>query len=88
VLSGDDEILYLRAIEVRARRIVECAGEEGWLSDEGDAGDKTPSQRAVNDLAGILLHYHFDGDGCLTSCRDAVWAARRSSGQAGPLATR
>jgi hypothetical protein len=65
VPSGDDEILYLRAIEVRAREIVERAREEGWLSHEADPGDTTPLQRAVNDLAGILLHYHFDGDGCL-----------------------
>jgi hypothetical protein len=71
VLSDDDEIRYLRAVELRAREIVERANDEGWLSYAPDPDDATSLRRAVSQLAGILRHYHFDGDGCLDDLRCA-----------------
>lgn len=60
-----DESDYQRRVELLARELISRAHDEGWLSDEHDAGDATPLQRAVAEIAKTLRHYHFEGDGCL-----------------------
>ncbi|GGL34340.1 hypothetical protein [Planomonospora parontospora] len=56
---------YLRHIEHLAREIVNVASAEGWLTYAEDPAEATLLQRAVNETARQLRHYHFDGDGCL-----------------------
>ncbi|GGL48382.1 hypothetical protein [Planomonospora parontospora] len=56
---------YLRHIEHLARKIVNAASAEGWLTYADDPAEATPLQRMVNETARQLRHYHFDGDGCL-----------------------
>jgi len=56
---------YLRQVELLAIDVVERAAAEGWLSYRAEPEGATPLQRAVNELARHLRHYHFDGDGCL-----------------------
>jgi hypothetical protein len=61
-LSEDD---HLRQVDLLARDVADAANDEGWLSYAPDPGDATPLQRAVNELARALRHWHFQGDGCL-----------------------
>ncbi|MCW2942670.1 MAG: hypothetical protein JWN00_5655 [Actinomycetia bacterium] len=60
-----DEHDYLRRLELLARDVVGRALDEGWVSYPPDPQDATPLQRAVNELARTLRHYHFEGDGCV-----------------------
>lgn len=59
----DDE--YLRQIEILAREVVDAASSEGWLSYQPDPAEATPLQKAVNELARRIRHWHFQGDGCV-----------------------
>ncbi|MFI6598680.1 hypothetical protein ACIBHX_20675 [Nonomuraea sp. NPDC050536] len=70
-MSADlDEHDYLRRVELLARDVVDRAADEGWLSYRSDSSDAaTPLQRVVNELARTLLHYHFEGDGCMEESR-------------------
>lgn len=61
-MTDDD---YLRRVEVLAHQIVERAADEAWHRLDAEPPDATPLQRAVNELARVLRHVHFDGDGCL-----------------------
>jgi hypothetical protein len=56
---------YLRAVERRAKEVVERAMEEGWLMFPPDDSDQTPLQRSINELARNLRYVHTHGDGCL-----------------------
>ncbi|MEW9530410.1 hypothetical protein [Microbispora sp. NPDC049125] len=56
---------YLRHIEHLTREIVNAAADEGWLTYGDDPLEFTPLQRAVNEVARHIRHYHFDGDGCI-----------------------
>jgi hypothetical protein len=56
---------YLRQIELLARDVVDAAGGEGWQIYEPDPADATPLQRAINELARTIQHWHFRGDGCV-----------------------
>jgi hypothetical protein len=56
---------YLREVEARCRAVIAAAAREGWLSYGDVVGEETSVQRAVNELARTLRHYHYQGDGCL-----------------------
>ncbi|MFI9503817.1 hypothetical protein [Nocardia sp. NPDC052566] len=62
----DDELAYLRRVELLAHAVCDSALDEGWLSYAPDSEDATPLQRATNELARNLRHVHFEGDGCLS----------------------
>ncbi|GHJ50052.1 hypothetical protein Cs7R123_73940 [Catellatospora sp. TT07R-123] len=55
---------YLRQVEFLANRLVATAYDEGWevLEPSADAG---PVALALREIAMVLQHFHFDGDGCL-----------------------
>ncbi|GIE92105.1 hypothetical protein [Actinoplanes regularis] len=56
---------YLRQIELLARDVVAAAQKEGWQTYGTDPADATAMQRSVNELARLLRHRHFEGDGCV-----------------------
>lgn len=60
----DDELTYLRRVELLARGVCDEAINEGWLSYRPDPSDATPLQQAVNELARSIRHQHYEGDGC------------------------
>ncbi|WP_203924744.1 hypothetical protein [Rugosimonospora africana] len=61
----EDEIDYLRQVELLAQEVVALAFDEGTLTHGPDPDDATPLQRAINALARKVRYYHFPGDGCL-----------------------
>jgi hypothetical protein len=75
ILSGGHTVLvlrpelnehdYLRQIELLALDVVAAAREEGWQTYGDDPADATRVQRSVNELARVLRHHHFEGDGCV-----------------------
>ncbi|NVI88442.1 hypothetical protein [Actinomadura sp. BRA 177] len=60
-----EEHEYLRRLELLCRELVDHADDEGWLSYLDEPESATPLQRTVNEIARTLLHYHFEGDGCV-----------------------
>lgn len=60
-----DEHEYLRRLDLLARELIDRADDEGWLSYLPDPESATPLQRTVNEIARSVLHYHFEGDGCV-----------------------
>lgn len=60
---------YLRHIELLAVDVVQAALEEGWPVYGPDPTEATPLQRAVNQLACHIRHWHFEGDGCVDDGR-------------------
>ena len=60
----DDELGYLRRVEVLAHAVGDRALDEGWLSFHPDPDEATPLQRAVNELARNLRNHHSSTDGC------------------------
>jgi hypothetical protein len=56
---------YLRQIDLLARDEVGAAQDEGTLTYGPDPREATGLQRAVNELARALRHWHFEGDSCL-----------------------
>ena len=62
--ASDDELTYLRRVEVLARAVCDEALDEGWLSFRADPPEATRLHRAVNELARNLRHHHSDSDGC------------------------
>ncbi len=63
---------YLRQIELLARDVVAAAQDEGWQTYGDNPTGATPLQRAVNDLARILRHHHFEDDGCVEPDRPVL----------------
>jgi len=60
------DVEYLQRIEALARKVIDQALDEGWLTlDPEDEVHQTPLQRAVNERARHLRHKHYEGDGCL-----------------------
>ena len=64
-LRGDDEVDYLRQVELLALDVVDRAHDDGTLTYGPDRANETPLQAAVRALADGLRHYHFPGDGCV-----------------------
>ncbi|MEV6194860.1 hypothetical protein AB0M19_20975 [Streptomyces sp. NPDC051920] len=64
------EFDHLREIERLAQAVTNAAAAEGWLSFASGSEEATSLQRAVNQLARGLRHYHFPGDGCLDEEED------------------
>ncbi|WP_412736337.1 hypothetical protein [Krasilnikovia sp. MM14-A1259] len=60
---------YLQQIELLARDVVRAAKDEGWVSYDADPAEASALQRAVNEVARRLRHWHFNGDGCLEDDR-------------------
>ncbi|MEU1196823.1 hypothetical protein ABZ446_11435 [Streptomyces sp. NPDC005813] len=59
------ELDHLREVERLANAVTNAAAAEGWLSFAPERQEATSLQRAVNQLARGLRHYHFPGDRCL-----------------------
>lgn len=61
----EHEYEALHRLELLCRELVDRAYDEGWLTCLPDPESATPLQRTVNEIARSLLHYHFEGDGCV-----------------------
>ncbi|MFF0524253.1 hypothetical protein ACFYTC_36635 [Actinomadura nitritigenes] len=64
------EYEYLREVEARGRAVVDAAAGDGWLADDEDAEETSALRGAVDELARVLRHYHYKGDGCLAGEAD------------------
>jgi hypothetical protein len=67
------EFEYLREVEVLSREVVGAAHDEGWLGSGRLGSENAPSsplQGAIEKLAVIIRHYHYEDDGCLEEDSD------------------